>query len=155
MIKTVGGTQRFGLAAAMAAVLVAVALTVDPQAGAVLGFSAAPPAINPPVQARPDADGDGLYDDDETDVYGTDSSNPDSDGDGADDGQEVYDGTNPLVPDASGVMTTPPTRTYQTTQSYQTTQTYQTTRTYQTTQTYETTQARECSGGGVWPDCLH
>ncbi len=44
---------------------------------------------------RPDRDGDGLYDDDETDVYGTDPDNPDTDGDGSDDGQEVFDGTDP------------------------------------------------------------
>jgi hypothetical protein len=49
-------------------------------------------------QQRPDRDGDGLYDDDETNVYGTDPDNPDTDGDGSDDGQEVYDGTDPLSP---------------------------------------------------------
>ena len=42
-----------------------------------------------------DSDGDGLYDVDETDVYGTDPENPDTDGDGVDDGQEVFDGTDP------------------------------------------------------------
>jgi hypothetical protein len=47
---------------------------------------------------QPDRDGDGLFDDDETGVYGTDPDNPDSDGDGVDDGQEVYDGTDPLTP---------------------------------------------------------
>jgi Bacterial TSP3 repeat len=47
---------------------------------------------------RPDRDGDGLYDDDETDVYGTDPDNPDTDGDGIDDGQEVFDGTDPRTP---------------------------------------------------------
>ena len=47
---------------------------------------------------RPDRDGDGLYDDDETDVYGTDPDNPDTDGDGIDDGQEVFDGTDPRAP---------------------------------------------------------
>lgn len=51
---------------------------------------------------RPDGDGDGLYDDDETDVYGTDPNNPDSDGDGIDDGQEVFDGTDPLTPNGGG-----------------------------------------------------
>src|SRR5262249_39671367 len=59
-----------------------------------------------PAQAaqeeRPDRDGDGLFDDDETDVYGTDPDNPDSDGDGTDDGQEVYDGTDPLAPNGGG-----------------------------------------------------
>ncbi|MCO5216690.1 MAG: hypothetical protein M9950_11145 [Thermomicrobiales bacterium] len=41
---------------------------------------------------------DGLYDDDETDVYQTDPFLWDTDGDGVDDGQEVFDGTNPLDP---------------------------------------------------------
>ncbi|CAN0478815.1 unnamed protein product, partial [Phaeothamnion confervicola] len=45
-----------------------------------------------------DSDGDGLYDSDETTVYLTDPANADSDGDGYDDGQEVFDGTNPLDP---------------------------------------------------------
>jgi hypothetical protein len=48
---------------------------------------------------RPDRDGDGLYDDDETDVYDTDPDNPDTDDDGSDDGQEVFDGTDPNDPD--------------------------------------------------------
>jgi hypothetical protein len=47
---------------------------------------------------RPDSDNDGLYDDDETDVYFTDPDNPDTDGDGSDDGQEVFDGTDPNDP---------------------------------------------------------
>jgi hypothetical protein len=51
---------------------------------------------------RPDSDGDGLYDDDETDVYGTDPDNPDTDGDNVDDGQEVFDGTDPNDPDDPG-----------------------------------------------------
>lgn len=46
---------------------------------------------------RSDRDNDGLFDDDETDVYGTDPDIPDTDGDTRDDGQEVFDGTNPLV----------------------------------------------------------
>ena len=50
---------------------------------------------------RKDSDSDGLYDDDETNVYGTDPSNPDTDGDGVGDGQEVEDGTNPLDPSSS------------------------------------------------------
>lgn len=48
---------------------------------------------------RPDRDRDGLYDDDETDVYATDPDNPDTDGDGNDDGLEVFDGTDPNDPD--------------------------------------------------------
>lgn len=45
---------------------------------------------------RPDGDDDGLYDDDETDVYGTDPDEPDSDGDGVDDGEEIFNSTDPL-----------------------------------------------------------
>jgi len=43
-----------------------------------------------------DSDGDGLLDTDETSVYGTSPSVFDTDGDGVGDGQEVYNGTNPL-----------------------------------------------------------
>jgi hypothetical protein len=45
---------------------------------------------------RSDRDGDGLFDDDETDVYGTNPDVYDTDGDGSGDGEEVYYGTNPL-----------------------------------------------------------
>ena len=60
----------------------------------------APLPITPPDQApgeqqRPDRDADGLFDDDETDVYGTDPDDPDTDGDGRRDGLEVYEGTDP------------------------------------------------------------
>ena len=48
---------------------------------------------------RSDRDADGLYDDDETDVYGTDPDNQDTDGDGDDDGLEVFNETNPNDPD--------------------------------------------------------
>ncbi len=44
-----------------------------------------------------DQDGDGLFDDDEADVYGTDPANEDTDGDGVSDGEEVYLNTDPLV----------------------------------------------------------
>jgi hypothetical protein len=52
-----------------------------------------------PVRAaqRPDRDGDGLYDDDETDIYFTNPDVYDTDGDGVGDGEEVYLGTNLLV----------------------------------------------------------
>ncbi|QCX00925.1 DUF11 domain-containing protein [Aggregatimonas sangjinii] len=47
------------------------------------------------IQPKPDADGDGINDEDEA-SFGTDPNNPDSDGDGILDGQEVYvDGTDP------------------------------------------------------------
>jgi hypothetical protein len=51
-----------------------------------------------PVWERPDSDGDGLYDDDELEVYGTDPAWWDTDGDGAGDGEEVYYGSGPLDP---------------------------------------------------------
>ncbi len=49
-----------------------------------------------------DSDGDGLSDDEESDL-GTEINNPDSDGDGLSDGEEVnYYLTNPLNPDSDG-----------------------------------------------------
>ena len=63
------------------------------------------PAVDPvpkeapdPDQGRPDTDKDGLFDDDETNVYGTNPNKADSDGDGRDDGQEVFDKTDPNNP---------------------------------------------------------
>ena len=68
--------------------------------GAVLvGRRIAPAAAQPAPQA--DYDGDGLTNDDETNVYGTNPRIGDSDGDGFSDGEEVYFGTNPLVADAA------------------------------------------------------
>ncbi len=58
----------------------------------------APPQQEPPPpdeQQRPDTDQDGLFDDDETDVYGTDPNDPDTDGDGRNDGLEVFENTDP------------------------------------------------------------
>lgn len=54
-------------------------------------------AISGGAAQRSDRDQDGLFDDDEVQVYGTDPDRPDTDGDGRDDGQEVYDGTDPLA----------------------------------------------------------
>ena len=45
---------------------------------------------------RSDRDWDGLYDDDETDVYGTNPDVYDTDGDGFGDGEEIYYGGDPL-----------------------------------------------------------
>ncbi len=53
----------------------------------------------PPPAAGQDSDQDGLSDDDEVLVTGTDASNPDSDGDGLVDGVEVANRMNPLDPD--------------------------------------------------------
>jgi uncharacterized protein YkwD len=46
--------------------------------------------------AGPDRDGDGLPDDDEINMIGTDPNNPDTDGDGVNDGAEVAAGTDPF-----------------------------------------------------------
>jgi len=56
------------------------------------------PAPAPAPGERPDRDQDWLFDDDETNVYGTNPDVSDTDGDGSDDGQEVFDGTDPLDP---------------------------------------------------------
>ena len=53
-----------------------------------------------------DSDGDGLTDDAETIVYGTDPLVSDTDGDGFSDGDEVFMGTNPVL--ACGVAALPP-----------------------------------------------
>lgn len=65
-----------------------------------LGFS----FVAPPVAAQADADGDGLFDPDETGVYGTNPYVFDTDGDGIGDGEEVYYGTNPLATNAAPVQ---------------------------------------------------
>jgi parallel beta-helix repeat protein len=49
-----------------------------------------------------DRDDDGLYNDDEVNIYGTNPDNPDTDGDGMPDGWEVKSALNPLVNDAVG-----------------------------------------------------
>lgn len=49
-----------------------------------------------------DTDGDGISDDDETSIYGTDPNDADSDDDGLNDGDELGAGTNPLNPDSDG-----------------------------------------------------
>jgi hypothetical protein len=66
------------------------------------------------MQDRPDRDGDGLFDDDETDVYGTNPDVFDTDGDGVGDGEEIYNRdnglpgpTDPLTP-AGGTTNPPP-----------------------------------------------
>jgi thrombospondin type 3 repeat protein len=53
------------------------------------------PKQPPPPEQRPDGDGDGLFDDDETNVYRTDPDDPDTDNDGVDDGEEVFNETDP------------------------------------------------------------
>ena len=60
------------------------------------------PKVKNAAAARPDGDGDGLFDDDEVDVYGTDPKVADTDKDGASDGQEVFDKTDPKVANNGG-----------------------------------------------------
>ncbi|MCC6313935.1 MAG: hypothetical protein IT337_07960 [Thermomicrobiales bacterium] len=57
--------------------------------------------------ARPDRDHDGLFDDDETDVYGTNPDQFDTDGDGVGDGEEVFVGSDPRVVDEAPVGPAP------------------------------------------------
>jgi hypothetical protein len=60
-------------------------------AGSLLGVLLPQRATAPARAAqRQDSDNDGLYDDDETNVYGTKPDVPDTDGDGVDDGEEIY-----------------------------------------------------------------
>jgi hypothetical protein len=47
---------------------------------------------------RSDTDDDGLFNDDEINVYGTNPNKADTDGDGRDDGREVFDKTEPNKP---------------------------------------------------------
>ena len=68
--------------------------TPDVDMGA-LEFNGPPP--------NPDRDEDGLTNDDEVNIYGTDPDNPDTDGDGLQDGDEVnVHGTDPTVADTDG-----------------------------------------------------
>lgn len=60
----------------------------------VSGLTPKPPSPAP-EQQRPDGDGDGLFDKDESDVYGTDPGRSDTDIDGVSDGREVFNKTDP------------------------------------------------------------
>ena len=70
-----------------------------------VGSSPEPPPEAPPQDATPppvagqDSDSDGIADEEEVLVTGTDPKNPDSDGDGLLDGAEVSNRMNPLDPD--------------------------------------------------------
>ncbi|MBL1278991.1 MAG: CotH kinase family protein [Fluviicola sp.] len=58
------------------------------------------------IPLNPDIDGDGILNDDEINIYGTDPNNPDTDGDGINDGVEIANGTDPLDPcDPIGALT--------------------------------------------------
>lgn len=50
------------------------------------------------IPLNPDLDGDGITNDDEINIYGTDPNNPDTDGDGINDGDEINNGSDPLDP---------------------------------------------------------
>lgn len=50
------------------------------------------------IAENPDLDGDGITNEDEVNIYGTDPNNPDTDGDGIEDGDEINAGTDPLDP---------------------------------------------------------
>ena len=50
------------------------------------------------IADNPDLDGDGITNDDEVNIHGTDPNNPDTDGDGVNDGVEVTNGSDPLDP---------------------------------------------------------
>jgi hypothetical protein len=69
-------------------------------AGGLLGGLLAPRLARAALQA--DRDQDGLYDDDEGQVYGTNPDISDTDGDGVGDGEEVYYGRNPVASDGLG-----------------------------------------------------
>ena len=60
------------------------------------------PKVKNAAAARPDGDGDGLFDDDEADVYGTDPKVADTDKDGVSDGEEVFNKTDPKVANNGG-----------------------------------------------------
>jgi hypothetical protein len=99
--RPVAGSVRRPTRRAIVRVL-AGGLRVVPVALMLLGLS----FVAPSVAAQPtDSDGDGLYDADETGVYGTNPSFYDTDGDGIGDGEEVYLGTNPLAANAGPVQT--------------------------------------------------
>jgi Bacterial TSP3 repeat len=74
-------------------------------AAALVGGVFASRHLAPAAAQRPDSDGDGLYDDDETGVYGTDPNRYDTDGDGIGDGEEVYYGSNPLSSESAAGLT--------------------------------------------------
>jgi hypothetical protein len=82
-------------------------------ASGLLGGLLAQRGVPARARQRPDRDGDGLFDDDETSVYGTNPDAFDTDGDGTGDGEEVYNRDNgfagpndPLTPD--GAAAPPP-----------------------------------------------
>lgn len=94
-IRRFFATHRVAVAGAAVCTLLAVPVVAIPVANG--GWAPATTFL----QQATDSDGDGLFDDDETGVYGTDPFDADTDGDGVNDGGEVFYGTDPLVADAT------------------------------------------------------
>jgi hypothetical protein len=90
----VRGLTALGVSAGVAA---SYAVALKPAAAALGDYDAGPSGGTTPA----DSDGDGLFDADETGVYGTNPYVYDTDGDGAGDGEEVYYGSNPLAADGN------------------------------------------------------
>jgi Bacterial TSP3 repeat len=88
-----GMTRRMQLALALPTLAVALGLLPAPS----------PLAGAETIQCGQDGDcdHDGLSDDNEVNVYGTNMVGSDTDNDGLSDGEEVYLGTDPLVPNAA------------------------------------------------------
>ncbi|MCH8345839.1 MAG: hypothetical protein IIC87_02795 [Chloroflexi bacterium] len=76
-----------------------VPISIPPGANTPRNNAGATGSVTPPPPPA-DTDSDGLSDDDEINIHGTDPNNPDTDGDGLSDGAEVnVHGTDPLVSD--------------------------------------------------------
>ena len=99
--ERITGTQAFGWTGAVSNALFYVECGMKQEPAG----KAYPDALFDDFAIRPDADGDGLWDEEEVPVaqggLGTSPTNPDTDGDGLPDGWEFYSGTNPLVADAT------------------------------------------------------
>ncbi len=75
-----------------------VAVEVPPPFTPITKLNPKPAPEDAPPGRPNDRDSDGLFADDETREYGTNPDVGDTDGDSPDDGQEVFDGTDPLNP---------------------------------------------------------
>jgi len=99
--ERVTGTQTLGWTGAVSSALFYVECGMKQEPTG----KAYPDAIFDDFAIRPDADGDGLWDEEEVPVLqgglGTSPTLADTDGDGLPDGWEFYSGTNPLVADAT------------------------------------------------------
>lgn len=95
MFASYSGPQRFLSEDDIAGVQAIYGMASDPEPAP----EAPPQDATPPPSEGQDSDGDGISDQDEVLVTGTDSNNADSDGDGLVDGVEVTNRMNPLDPD--------------------------------------------------------